>query len=510
MRAASVEEAVHNLQTVLGLAELPGLADETLALLRSASSITEFENIARRVGVHGTVIIAAVDGRTDDASIHIVRSVVFDPVASARVGSEPLDPFTERPVAPVDDTTTGDASVLERIGRERQDLDIRAAQEEGLRDIARETAGWWYDEESDTFWKEIVEGHGFARAVDMDATDLLGWFANEEGAFLQFQQDDTGGDLTRQFETSLFEPVLPDTPRTQDFIRGIPADFLSNRRVVEGSQRFVDAVYRLQATEGSPGNRLSLEEAAAIVKREHPGIDGVVRFATPVNEENDALTLFAGKDPSVIREWQDALVRGGYLTHQQMLSERGYVVGNTLSAFNEALFDSATNGFGGDQNGGLTRWLQNRAASLESLTDDELASLAGRGPFVSPTFVKPDFDTLTNAVKSLMEQKLGRRPTDTELKLLADGLGSDFRREHAVQIEAQRRQYDAENRWIVFGDETPQGGGSVQGVNPLDSLLARIEDQFEGEIHTNQRVDELQANNARFMQILSGFEQAVT
>lgn len=82
-----------------------------------------------------------------------------------------------------------------------------------------------------------------------------------------------------------------------------------------------------------------------------------------------------------------------------------------------------------------------------------------------PAYLAPDYAELSQAVKATFEQKLGRAPSDAEIKMLSVKMGADHRGEFDAQAAAQKLQFFASGG---------TSAGTVQDVN----YAARFQEDF--------------------------------
>ena len=113
-------------------------------------------------------------------------------------------------------------------------------------------------------------------------------------------------------------------------------------------------------------------------------------------------------------------------------------------------------------------------------------------PFIAPTFLKPDFDSLKQGVKQSMREQLRREPTDSEMRELTSWLDAEYRAQYDVQTQGLRGEYDA--RVAAFqsdayeaGQPTYGSGGELRDVDPTAGYAEEFEDKFSGELDLIKR-----------------------
>lgn len=225
-------------------------------------------------------------------------------------------------------------------------------------------------------------------------------------------------------------------------------------------------------------------------------VQGVPDTRKPLYYEYDNWWYFATKSPEYIAGIQDRMRRAGLLRKGQAS------IGWWDEASANAMFQLMT-----EANSKGVEWeaaLDAREEAWKNMSPEDLAAAAGRGPFVAPAYMAPDYDTLAQAVKQTFRQTLGRDPKDYEMALLADKMSRDYRAQYSAEVAAARSEYDAANRAIVY--EEPQSGGTVRSVDPMASLAEFFEKRYAGEIELEQDQSESLFNVRALTSSLAGLE----
>lgn len=122
-------------------------------------------------------------------------------------------------------------------------------------------------------------------------------------------------------------------------------------------------------------------------------------------------------------------------------------------------------------------------------------------PFVAPSFLKPDIASLNQGVKQSVREKLGREPTDAEMRELVASLDSDYRSQYKVEVAGLRSEYDAEvaayqSGAYEAGEPTYGSGGEFRTVDPSSQFAETFENRYSGEldlIRRNESTEQAQA-----------------
>ncbi len=197
---------------------------------------------------------------------------------------------------------------------------------------------------------------------------------------------------------------------------------------------------------------------------------------------------------------KDSLVRAGFLDPDQM-------TGGATWAFPEAsamaLLADESNGAGIPWNIQLAKVAANPSEAAKRRAKGRAG--ADRRPFVAPAFLAPDMDTLTQAVKGSVRQRLGREPTAKEMGELIATLDTDYSAEFGVQVAALRSEFDATTRAI--DTDEPQAAGSFRSVDPSARFAEHFDKRFAGEIDVRKRgaaVNQREAISAATMSMVDG------
>jgi hypothetical protein len=100
--------------------------------------------------------------------------------------------------------------------------------------------------------------------------------------------------------------------------------------------------------------------------------------------------------------------------------------------------------------------------------------------FQAPAFIKPDYAGLAQDVKSVMRQKLGRKPTDEEMGELTGAMSGAFRSKYEAEVAAMRAEFNAQEQGLETGEVVQPG--SVQGVDPQARFLQSFDRRFAPEM----------------------------
>lgn len=118
-----------------------------------------------------------------------------------------------------------------------------------------------------------------------------------------------------------------------------------------------------------------------------------------------------------------------------------------------------------------------------------------RPGFTVPDFRKPDYASLAQVAKESVRGQLGRNPSESEMSLLTDYLGQQYRNKwQQNEVAVERSAWEKNGRAAETGEE--QGGVTLPQVDPLSRFNEFFEDRYEGELAHRKRVDKTKQNTS--------------
>ncbi len=122
--------------------------------------------------------------------------------------------------------------------------------------------------------------------------------------------------------------------------------------------------------------------------------------------------------------------------------------------------------------------------------------------FVKPAYTPPDYEEMKNLVHSTFKKALNRDPEPHELLLFANQLSADYRKNFDVQVDAARRDFEAQQRMVESGhgfDPNAEGlhvakgqdaGTTEPEVDPVARFEAMMREKYGPTIDAIQSEDE--------------------
>ena len=211
---------------------------------------------------------------------------------------------------------------------------------------------------------------------------------------------------------------------------------------------------------------------------------------TPIFRGGDTVKYLNSLHPLALVATQVMMINAGYLSPEGTINgvnyQPGLIDAKTRRGMREVMVDANINGYHD-----IGKYLAVAAATGESHRPGGGGSGFRRAPFERRAYLAPDYDTLTQYVKGVAGQHIGRKLNDSELVLMADKMGVDHRANFDVEEKARRAQYDAAGRG---GD--PGFAGEL--VDMEASFKEFFEEKYETEIERRDTVDEVYASTQNF------------
>lgn len=269
--------------------------------------------------------------------------------------------------------------------------------------------------------------------------------------------------------------------------------------------------------------RLSSTETIPVTQRRYGSRTITVSSDVDRYFEYDQWALFSTKSPEYIVGLQNQMIQAGLADGSNLVP--GYWGAADADAMRQLLIEA---------NAGQMSWEDALGRRIQFGGPESQA-----GPrFVMPTYMAPDYATLSQAVKSTFASLVGRDPKDYELALLADQLASDSKAEYNAQVSGQLAEFNAANpatsgagaeplelnqgppvlgiglppaRQVGGGDTSPRivGGATVSAVDPMARLREAIAARYSGEIEGEENENEMGFNLQLLQQNLAGLSGAV-
>jgi hypothetical protein len=133
--------------------------------------------------------------------------------------------------------------------------------------------------------------------------------------------------------------------------------------------------------------------------------------------------------------------------------------------------------------------------------------------WVPPTYFAPDYASISQDVKSLFSNRLGREPNQWEMDLLSGQFKSDHRAEfEAEQLGPSQRAFGREmDAFEARGREEEEGevvlpqaqSETVQGIDPMARMFENFDSEFSNEIDARGRWDDVQSKTSNLFGSLS-------
>ena len=318
-------------------------------------------------------------------------------------------------------------------------------------------------------------------------------------------------EFRRQHEASRARPQGENDAPPWNYL-GVPEGY-SARRHTDGRNQFV-------RSQTSSPNRPAPSPTITVAPHEIPGFYNMTSA-----QQVEAMRAKAEEKRRLYRSQGILITPPRYTADSPLLTfmnldpiaraqvQRDLAAAGLMGDYREGIFDSATESAlsavmaNANQEG--TRWnqsLANIARQHASYLSDQAAEESASAPnFPIPTYLAPDYATLSQAVKSQFRQTLGREPTEAELAGLADELSSFHRQAFEAEVDAAMQDFQSagiasEGGFTGFPaeDET-----TVQAVDPIARFQQRFDEVYGKDIAMEEEEAETGRSFANLMASLN-------
>lgn len=196
----------------------------------------------------------------------------------------------------------------------------------------------------------------------------------------------------------------------------------------------------------------------------------------PIYEEEANWSLFAGKSPEFVEQWQQKLIDAGAVQASQItMGEWGLLEAAAIGPWM-----TLANGKGETLDAVYEEFKVWQQA-------DNQTSGRTYAPFTPPAYRSMDPATMSQDVKQLIRTALQRDPTDEEIASLGDFLAEQHREAYVADVSAARREYDAARSAQESGATYAGSPGTVGDVDYESRFLEHFEDKYAANLEFNRQ-----------------------
>lgn len=185
--------------------------------------------------------------------------------------------------------------------------------------------------------------------------------------------------------------------------------------------------------------------------------------------------------------FQGKAIEAGLLNPDTLFS--GAADPQTISALTTAMTQANINGNGMTFDEAMDMMVQARADAKELYGDED------QPPTWTPSraYFAPDYATISQNVKGLFAQRLGRDPNEWEMDLLADEFRADHRSQYDEVQAGNRGVFDAKGRAEETGEiQIPD---VQQDVDPFARMAENFDEDFSDELDAKSRWNDVQSKS---------------
>ena len=250
--------------------------------------------------------------------------------------------------------------------------------------------------------------------------------------------------------------------------------------------------------EGLSDTEFGLNQRAGLVnsrtaRRTYDMIGGPDKISVgPKYARGDEVALFVGRSSEYIASMQQLLIESNVLDKSE-IGQPGFWGMAEEAAMANLLPAADMRGMTIDQ-------------FMQQLAENPLPEDKGPG-FVTPVYQAPDMATLSQDLKGVFRNRLGRNPEPYEMDDLIRQMEADHYADYQSQVEAARMEWEARREAIETGAD--QTTGQVRQVDPFSRFKEKFDELYTPEMDRNQEVIEGRNNVANMMNRLAGIEGAI-
>ena len=207
-------------------------------------------------------------------------------------------------------------------------------------------------------------------------------------------------------------------------------------RLEEQSKMVAGAPSLLADRQGAPRSNIRIDAGEAFRTEQ----------IRPIFRGDDYTEYLNSLGPTMLVATQALMVQAGYLDPDTSASgtrfQPGLIDANTRAGMLSVMIDADANGFRDIQ-----QFLHKASRTGKGFGDDGGGGGGfRRAPFERHAYLAPDYDTLTQYIKGVVNQRIGRKFNDSEMVLAADQMKDDHRANFEITEKARRATYDAAGR----------------------------------------------------------------
>lgn len=212
----------------------------------------------------------------------------------------------------------------------------------------------------------------------------------------------------------------------------------------------------------------------------------------PKYAAGDEVKLFWGRSPEYVASIQQLMVEANILDKGDIakwgewgLAEETAIVAQMVAADKRGL--------------SIRQWLEARAK-------DPYPDPKPLG-FTEPVEQLPDYAVLSQDLKAVFRNRLGREPEPYEMGDLIRQMEQDHYANYQEQVEGARLEWEARAKAAKTGED--QATGTIQNIDPFSRFRESFDKKYGPEIERNVEVAENRNNVAGMMNRLAGIERLV-
>lgn len=320
----------------------------------------------------------------------------------------------------------------------------------------------------------------------------------------------TGAEVARAIAAgaALQDKETAEDRYNKDPYIGVPRDYIRDTRPDTSHITGADRRFLPRYNPRDPSDSRNRPEVTGADRRFLPPVP----YGSPRYNQSDVMDEIAKWSYLDIIKFQEQAVAAGLINPDSSVGGASFIPGS-FDAFTERALTGAMNqaNVNGDNQtywDALDEMIEGREKAKEIYGDSEQPPT-----WVAPTYFAPDYATISQNVKSVFSQRLGREPNGWEMDLLADQFKADHRAEFDAEVlgpDQRARNYELDNFDARGRAEEPGEveipdlpSETVQGVDPLARMFENFDTEFSNELGARQRWDSVQSKTSNLFGSLS-------
>jgi len=218
-----------------------------------------------------------------------------------------------------------------------------------------------------------------------------------------------------------------------------------------------------------------------------PGIYGYPEGPRqPQYSANSAANILRGMSSAELEALERQFYRAGYMDEDTRYTTTGRAL--LIGTFTNVIHQADTNRVSWEQQ------IQYDITAYEAWKEEHPEEEEKYHPFEAPDYLKPDYATLSQAAKATTAERLGRKPTSSEMKILTGFMNDADRQQWEQNVYApELGAYNKGARAFETGED--QGSETYQGYDAAARFGEYFDERYENELQHRENVEKVKTKS---------------